>query len=41
MRDLELQLRTKIDAKNKEERDYKRQAAGKEKALHGKFPRET
>ena len=36
----ELQLRTNIDGKNKEERDNERQAAWKEKTLHGQFPRE-
>ena len=37
----ELQLRTKIDWKNKEERKNERHAAWKEKALHGQFLRET
>ena len=37
----ELQLRTKIDGKNKEERKNERQAAWKEKALHGQFLRVT
>ena len=37
----ELQLRAKIDGKSKEERENERQAARKEKALHGKFLRET
>ena len=35
-----LQLRTKMDGKNKEERENERQAAWKEKALHGQFLRE-
>ena len=37
----ELQLRTNIVGKNKEERENERQAAWKEKALHGQFLRET
>ena len=37
----ELQLRTKIDGKNKEERENERWAAWKEKALHGQLLRET
>ena len=37
----ELLLRTKIDGKNKEERENQRQAAWKEKTLHGQFLRET
>ena len=37
----ELQLRTKIDGKNKEERKNERQAAWKEKALHGQLLRVT
>ena len=37
----ELQLRTKIDGKNKKERENERQVAWKEKALHGQFLRET
>ena len=37
----DLQLRTKIDGKNKEERENERQAAWIEKALHGQFLRET
>ena len=37
----ELQLRTKIDGKNKEERENERLAAWKEKALHGQSLRET
>ena len=37
----ELQLRTKINGKNKEERENERQAAWKEKALYGQFLRET
>ena len=36
----ELQLRTKIDGKNKEERKNERQAAWKEKTLHGQFLKE-
>ena len=36
----ELQLRTNIDGKNKEERENERQAAWKEKTLHGQFLRE-
>ena len=37
----ELQLSTKIDGKNKEERENERQAPWKEKALHSHFLRET
>ena len=37
----EIQLRTKIDGKNKEELENERQAAWKEKALYGQFLRET
>ena len=37
----ELQLRTKINGKNKEERENEIQAARKEKAMHGQFLRET
>ena len=37
----ELQLRTKIDGKNKEERENERLATWKEKALHGQSLRET
>ena len=37
----ELQLRTKIDGENKEERNNEKQAAWKQKALHGQFVRET
>ena len=37
----ELQLSTKIDEKNKEERENERQASWKEKALHGHLLRET
>ena len=36
----ELQLKTKIDGKNKEEQENERQTAWKEKALHGQFLRE-
>ena len=36
----ELQLRTNIDGKNKEERENERQAAWKEKTLHGHCLRE-
>ena len=37
----ELQLRTKNDAKNKEEWENERQTVWKEKALHDQFVRET
>ena len=37
----ELQLRTNIDGKNKEQQKNERQAAWKEKALHGQFLRKT
>ena len=37
----ELQLRKKIDSKNKEEGKNERQAAWKKKVLHGQFLRET
>ena len=37
----ELQLRAKIDGKNKEEQKNERQAQWKGKALHGQFLRET
>ena len=37
----ELQLRTKADGKNKEQRENERQAAWKVKALHGQCLRET
>ena len=37
----EIQLRTKIDGKSKEELKNERQAAWKERALHGQFLRET
>ena len=37
----ELQLRTNIDGKNKEQRKNERHAAWKEKALHGQFLRKT
>ena len=37
----ELQLRTKIDGNNNEERENERQAAWKEKVLHGQFLTET
>ena len=36
-----LQLRTKIDGRNKEERKNERQVAWEEKALHSQFLRET
>ena len=36
----QLQLRTKTDGKNKEQKN-ERQAAWKEKVLHGQFMRET
>ena len=36
----ELQLRTKLDGKNKIERGNERQAAWIEKVLHGQFPME-
>ena len=38
---IEIQLRTKIEGKNKEERKNERQSAWKEKALHCQFLRET
>ena len=37
----ELQLRAKIERNNKDERENERQAAWKEKGLHGQFLRET
>ena len=36
----ELQLKTNIDGENKEEQNNERQAAWKEKVLHGQFQRE-
>ena len=37
----ELQLTTKIDGKNKKERENQRKTAWKDKALNGQFLRET